>query len=325
MTTILIQEQAYLRLKDDLNAISPTLEFVLMRDYGSLSANGRPITIAEAQPEVAWLNVGLARVNLTQPYVRAVLESGTVNWMQTFNAGLDHAFYQDILKQGIRISGSSAQAIAIAEYVIANVLAHYQGVFERKEHQKAHHWQRMGFKELWRTCWLLVGFGNIGQELAKRLRAFEVEVIGVRRSGQAHPLADVIITQNELAEYLPKADVVVIACALNDETKGLANRKFFQRMKPGTTFVNIARGQIVDDQALIEALNEGIVSQAILDVFDPEPLPPDNPFWDMKNVILTPHLSNSGSNTPLRGDLLFLENLRRYLANEPLLNEAGKV
>jgi len=323
MTTIFIQEQAYLRLKDDLKAISPNLNFVLIRDDGSLITNGEPIATEEAQPEVAWLNVGLARVKLTQLYIRAVLASGTVKWMQTFNAGLDHAFYQDILKQGIRVSGSSAQAIAIAEYVIANVLVHYQGIFQRKAQQKDHHWQRAVFKELWRSCWLLVGFGNIGQELAKRLRAFEVDIIGVRRSGQAHSLAKIMITQNELAEYLPQADVVVMACALNDETKGLANRAFFQRLKPGATFLNIARGQIVDDHALIEALNEGIVSQAILDVFDPEPLPPDSPFWDMENVTLTAHLSNSGSNTPLRGDLLFLENLRRYLAHEPLLNEAG--
>jgi phosphoglycerate dehydrogenase-like enzyme len=293
-----------------------------MKADGLLYLNEQPITAEAARPDVAWFNVGLMRANLAQPYIRTVLAAGTVKWLQTFNAGLDQPFYQTMFDQGIRISASSAQAIAIAEYVIANVLACYQDVFGRKDYQQAHQWQRTIFKELWHTSWLLVGFGNIGQAIAKRIRAFECQVIAVRRSGQAHPLADTVITLDQLTDYLPQADVVVIACPLTDETTGLANSTYFPRLKPGATFVNIARGKIVDQPALIEALNQGRVAQAILDVFDPEPLPPDSPLWDMENVLISPHASNGGINTPLRGDLLFLENLRRFLANEPLLNEA---
>ncbi|MEZ4707242.1 MAG: NAD(P)-dependent oxidoreductase [Caldilineaceae bacterium] len=284
--------------------------------------NGNPITVAAAKPDVAWLNVGLARANLTQQYVQAVLAAGTVKWLQTFNAGLDQPFYQQILDQGIRISASSAQAIAIAEYIIANILACYQDVFARRRYQQAHQWQKTVSKELWRTRWLLCGFGNIGQAVAQRLRAFECEVIAVRRSGQAHPLADQVITQEQIADHLPQVDGVIIACPLTDETTGLVNEAFFQHLKPGATLVNIARGKIVDEPALIDALKQGIVAQAILDVFDPEPLPADSPLWDLENVLISPHSSNAGENTPLRGDLLFLENLRRFLADEPLHNEA---
>ncbi len=322
VTRILIEEQAYSRLEHQLRAIRADLEFILMKGGGLLYLNEQLITTAAAKPDVAWLNVGLVRANLGQHYVQAVLTAGTVKWVQTYNAGLDQPFYQAMLDQGIRISASSAQAIAIAEYVIANILACYQGVFTRRRYQQAHQWQKTVFKELWHTRWLLVGFGNIGQAVAQRLRAFECEVIAVRRSDQAHALADQVITLGQMAEYLPQVDGVVIACPLTDETAGLVNETFFQQLKPGAALVNIARGKIVDEAALIDALRRGIVEQAILDVFDPEPLPSDSPLWEMDNVLISPHSSNAGENTPLRGDLLFLENLRHYLANEPLLNEA---
>lgn len=322
MTRILIDEQAYARLEQQLQAIGADLTFILMKADGLLYLDGKPITTAAAQPEVAWLNVDLARANLTQPYVQTVLATKTVKWLQTFNAGLDQPFYQAMLDQGIRIAASSAQAIAIAEYIIANILACYQGVFARRAYQQAHQWRKTVFKELWHTRWLLVGFGNIGQAVAQRLRAFDCEVIAVRRSGQAHPLAEQVITLDQLAEHLPQVDGVIIACPLTEETTGLVDEAFFQRLKPGATLVNIARGKIVDEPALINALKQGIVAQAILDVFDPEPLPADSPLWDLDNVLISPHSSNAGENTPLRGDLLFLENLRRYLAHEALLNEA---
>jgi phosphoglycerate dehydrogenase-like enzyme len=295
-----------------------------MKPDGLLYANEQPISLEAAKPDVAWFNVGLMRANLAQHYIQTVLAAGSVKWLQTFNAGLDQAFYQTMFEQGIRISASSAQAIAIAEYVIANVLACFQGVFERRRYQQAHQWQRTVFKELWHTSWLLVGFGNIGQAVAQRIRAFECRVMAVRRSGQPHPLADTVITLDQLNDYLPQADVVVIACPLTNETMGLANQTFFQCLTPGATFVNVARGKLVDQPALIDALDRGILAHAILDVFDPEPLPPGSPLWDMENVLISPHSSNGGNNTPLRGDLLFLENLRRFLANEPLLNEAQK-
>lgn len=322
MTSILIEERAYVRLESQLRALGADLQFILMKADGLLYSNGQPSPAATAKPTVAWLNVDVARANLTKPYVETVLAAGSIKWLQTYNAGLDQPFYQTMFEQGIRIAASSAQAIAIAEYVVANILACYQGIFARRRYQASHQWQKTVFKELWRTRWLLCGFGNIGQAVAQRLRAFECQVIAVRRFGQAHPLADQVITLAQMAEHLPQVDGVVIACPLTAETAGLVNGAFFQHLKPGSTLVNIARGKIVEQAALIDALNRGIVGQAILDVFEPEPLPPDSPLWDMENVLISPHSSNAGENTPLRGDLLFLENLRRFLANEPLLNEA---
>lgn len=161
MTTILIETQAFLRLEAELRTIDTTLEFILMQPDGSLTFNGKNIFVVDAQPEIAWLNVGLARTQMTQSYVKAVLATGTVKWLQTFNTGLDHAFYQDLFAAGIRISNSNAQAISIAEYVIANVLAHYQNVWQRKTQQQNHHWQRTVFREMWRSRWLLIGVVRI--------------------------------------------------------------------------------------------------------------------------------------------------------------------
>jgi len=321
MVTVLIDSQSFLRLEAELRAVNAFLEFILMQPDGRLTINGKNIALKDARPEIAWLNVELTKIRMTQAYVDIVLATGTVKWLQTFNAGLDNPIYQDLFSAGIRISNSNAQAISIAEYVIANVLAHYQNILQRKTQQQNHHWQRSVFREIWRSHWLLIGFGNIGQALAQRLRAFDCDVIGVRRLAQAHPLAVQILTLEQLPDVVPTADVVVIACTLNEETKGLADKRFFEMMKPEAVLVNVARGKIVNQTDLIAALKEGLIEQAILDVFEEEPLPDDSPLWDMVNVTVTSHTSHAGHNTAWRGDILFLENLRRYLADEPLLNE----
>ena len=322
MSTLLIEEKSYQRLKKEIKTIGPDLEALLIGADGRLSADNQKIEAATLKPDLAWLNIEILFSGVMEKFVRLVLEGGTVKWLQTFMAGLDFPFYGEMIRKGIRITRSNAQAIAIAEYVLANVMMQYQGVFDRKRHQTAHAWQVTGFRELWRTKWLIVGFGNIGQEIAKRVRAFDCEVVGVRRSTNLHPLADTVITLDRLSEYLPQADVVVLACALNNETRELANRAFFQKMKKKATFVNIARGKLVNQRDMIESLQAGTAAWAILDVFDPEPLESDSPLWDMDNVVVTPHSSNAGSGTHSRGDRLFLENLSRYLKGQPLLNEA---
>jgi phosphoglycerate dehydrogenase-like enzyme len=324
MATLLIEEKSFRRLEKEIKTIGSDIEAILMGADGALSAQGRMIDPKAVKPDLAWLNIEIFLSGLVEKFVQLILEAGSVKWLQTFMAGLDFPFYEVMLKKGIRITKSNAQAVAIAEYVVANVMAQYQGVFDRRRHQKAHEWRLTGFRELWQTKWLIIGFGNIGQEIARRLRAFEVQVIGVRRSAGNHPLADIMITLDRLSEVLSQADVVVLACALNAETRGMADRSFFQKMKKNATLVNIARGKLVQQSDLIEALRQGTPARAILDVFDPEPLEPDSPLWDMDQVIISPHSSNAGSGTHARGDTLFLENLRRFVNGQPLLNEADR-
>jgi phosphoglycerate dehydrogenase-like enzyme len=322
VATLLIEEKSYQRIKKRIEVLSPDLKVISINADGSLLTDNQKIEASTIKPDLAWLNIEIMFSGLMERFVKLVLEAGTVKWLQTFMAGLDFPFYAEMLRKGIRITRSNAQAIAIAEYVLANVMVQYQGVFDRKKHQTAHAWKVTGFRELWQTKWLIIGFGNIGQEIAKRVRAFDCQVVGVRRSSSEHPLADAVITLDRVKEYLPQSDVVVLACALTPETRELADKAFFEKMKKTATLVNIARGKLVNQRDMIEALRAGTPARAILDVFDPEPLEPDSPLWDMDNVIITPHSSNAGSGTHARGDMLFLENLNRFLKGRPLLNEA---
>lgn len=323
MVTLLIEENSFLRVESEIRSICSDIDVVVMTTDGDLRCNGSVIAIEEIKPDVAWLSFDLFANNLMQKFAESILHMNSVKWMQTFNAGLERPFYSDIFKQGTRITKSNAQAIAIAEYVISNVMAIFQGIFERKIHQNRHHWKKTPFQELWRTHWLIIGFGNIGQEIASRVKSFDCEVTGVRRISTQHPAADEIVTLAELPSHLPQADVVVLACSLNEKTRKLADKRFFQAMKKGSVLVNIARGALVDHKALVAALENGIPRYAVLDVFDPEPLPDDSPLWELDNTIITPHSSYAGSGTNRRGDLLFIENFRRFLANEPLINEVN--
>jgi phosphoglycerate dehydrogenase-like enzyme len=168
----------------------------------------------------------------------------------------------------------------------------------------------------------LVGFGNIGHEIARRIKPFGVDLTVVRRSPAPDALADRVLPFSDLASTLPDADVIVLACALNDETRDMCDDAFFRGMKPGAILINIGRGGLVDEDALKAGLDRDQPAHAVLDVFQTEPLPVDSWFWDHPKVRVSAHTSNSGDGNLGRGDELFLENLRRYLANLPLLNEA---
>ena len=321
MTRLLIHEQAYLRIKNQISDIIEEIDFIILKPNGTFTEKNQPVEPSQLNAEITWLSFDMMMTGQMEQYVALVLESLTLKWLQTFHAGLDIPFYRKFHEKGIRITKSDAQAVAIAEYVIGNVLTFYQGAFTRKQHQSDRNWQMTFFRELWKTNWLIVGFGNIGQQIAKRLKVFECDIIGVRRSGEDHPLADGIITLSKISEYLPQSDVVVLACPLNDDTNGLADASFFSKMKQRSTFVNIARGKLVDQQAMMDALSDGKPQFAVLDVFELEPLPADNRLWEMENVIISPHSSNAGSGLIQRGDQLFMNNLRRYLDGKPLYDE----
>jgi phosphoglycerate dehydrogenase-like enzyme len=152
---------------------------------------------------------------------------------------------------------------------------------------------------------------------------FGARVVGVRRNPKPSEFADQIATLADVPSLLPAADVVVLSCALNDQTRDLANDKFFAAMKPGSILINIARGGVVVEDALLKGLARNTPRVAVLDVFRQEPLPETSQFWTHPQVRVTAHTSAAGSGTIGRGDKLFLNNLKRYAAGEPLLNEVS--
>jgi phosphoglycerate dehydrogenase-like enzyme len=171
---------------------------------------------------------------------------------------------------------------------------------------------------------LIIGLGNIGQEVAGRASGFGCHVIGVRRKSTGQEPASEVITPDRMRAALPGADVVVLAAALNTETEHLVDGAFLEAMKPGSVLVNIGRGSLVDEEALLKSLDRGIPAYAVLDVFETEPLPPESPFWSHPRVRVTAHSSANSPQKRLRGDAVFLENLKRYIEKRPLHFEVGR-
>jgi phosphoglycerate dehydrogenase-like enzyme len=318
---VALHHAAHARIAQRLAALKLPLRLLLLQEDGRYTADGAPVRLADAPPEAAWLSLDHGRTGQFNQAIDDLLAPGATRWLQTFNAGLDDPRYREIARAGIRISASSAQAVAISEYTFAHVLNLYQPIEAQRQLQAKREWKRLPFRELSRSTWLLVGFGNIGQELAKRAKAFGARVLAVRRRPAASALADEVAGIDALPRFLAQADIVVLAAPHTRESERMAGTGFFAALKPGAILVNIARGGLVDDKALLAALDAGRVSTAILDVFEPEPLPAASPYWSHPRVRLTAHSSFAGEGTMHRGDELFLANLPRYIAGRPLLNE----
>ena len=248
----------------------------------------------------------------------AALACRSVDVVETYNAGLDHPFYGRIAAKGARICNSSAQGIAIAEYVFAQLLSVLHPVERQRAQQAAREWAVTPFREISQMRWLILGYGPIGSALATRAQAFGAKVDVVRRSPTGGEAADRAGTMADLHAFLPEADAVILACPLNTETRGLAGPDFFAAMKPGAILVNVARGALVETPALIAALDERRLETAILDVFDEEPLPAASPLWSHPGVRLTPHTSFAGDGAQGRWDALFLGNVALWAKGEPL-------
>ena len=211
--------------------------------------------------------------------------------------------------------------MAIAEYVLAQVLSVLHPIELQRRQQRDRVWKVTPFREIAQTHWLIVGFGAIGSELATRVKAFGATTTVVRRRPAVSASVDRAGVTADLPSLLPDADIIVIACALTEETAGMVDASFLAAVRPGSILVNIARGGLIDDDALIAALDDGRLEAAVLDVFHEEPLPRDNPLWSHPRVRLTPHTSFAGNGGPARWQQLFLDNIARYVRGEPLDRE----
>lgn len=268
-----------------------------------------------------------------------------LKWVQLSSAGADHLLGKPIMQSDIAITTASGiHAVPIAEYVFGSMLA-----FARRFHltfplQQKHEWPKGRWSallgvELRGATIGIIGYGSIGREIGRLAKAFGMRVLASKRNpakrddaGYQTPGAgdakmqyvDEVFGPDQLQEMVAACDYVVVALPLTPETRGLVSESVINAMKPTAYFVNISRGEVVDEEALIRALREGRIAGAGLDVFWQEPLPPDSPLYDLSNVILTPHISGATAAYNDRATDLFAENLRRYLAGEPLLNLVDK-
>ncbi len=322
MTRILAYEPSFKRIEARLPQAAKAAEFVVVDDAGVLKLNGREIPLEEADPEIGWMSVDLFGSPASRNFFVALLKAPALKWVQSAAAGFDNPAFKGLVTNGARLTTNNAQAVSMSEYVLWGVLDHFQRGGERRAAQVRHEWARLPYREIGRMRWLIVGFGTIGQAVAVRASAFGAHVTGVRRTPGPHPLAQAMATPDKMNSLLPDADVVVLLVPLSSATTHMVDADFLAAMKPGALLVNIGRGDLVDEPALLAALDAGKPEHALLDVFHDEPLRADSPFWAHPRVTLTGHASAIGDGLGPRGEALFLDNLDRYLTGRPLLHEA---
>lgn len=266
----------------------------------------------------------------TPEFIRAAHQ---LVWVQAQSAGVDRYLALPELARDDRIVLTNLRAVhgpAIADHAFAMLLALTRDLAVHLAGRAEGRWTREGSGTLepialQRRTLLVVGLGGIGTEIARRGHGFGMRVIATRRSDDASPeFVEHVGKPSDLHALLAEADVVAICVPLTPETEQLFDRAAFAAMKRGSYLVNIARGRVVDTQALLEALKSGHLAGACLDVTDPEPLPKDHPLWGFPNVVITPHVAAQASLTEERGWMLFRENVRRLDAGEPLLNVVDK-
>jgi len=318
---LLLHSGALRRVEGALQASGVNLELYVADQDGVIRHDGKPVERDAVQPEAIWASLDTFMGGQFRLFFDVATSKPGVKWVQTFNAGLDLPIFKEIVRKGIRLTNSSAQAVAIAEYVMGQVLAEWYPTVQYRAAQAAHEWRRVGFRELSQSHWLIIGYGNIGREVAQRAKGFGAFVTGVRRTPKADIFADEMGRLADVARLLPAADVVVLACALNDETRDMVGPAFLRGMKSGSILVNIGRGGLVDETALVTALDAGTPAVAVLDVFREEPLPASSALWDHPKIRVTGHTSATGSGTVARGDKLFLDNLALYARGAKRINE----
>lgn len=322
MARLLIYEPSYRRVRAALARFGDAIEPLVVDREGAISLAGEAVSAEDAQPEIAWFSGDLYQQKAAGPFVQAMLASENLKWFHSAAAGFDHPMFQRVAAKGVRFTTSHGQAVGMAEYVLAGVLDAFQRGADRRAAQQARDWSRLVFREVMGSRWLIFGFGAIGQAVAERARAFGARIVGVRRAVAPHPLAETIIAQADVLAHLPDADVVVLCAPISGTTRHVADGAFFAAMKEGSVIVNVGRGALIDEAALLAALDRGRPAHAVLDVFATEPLPADSPFWAHPRVSLTSHASGNTDGEDRRNEELFVDNFVRYLDGKPLLNEA---
>lgn len=296
-------------------------------------------------PNDLWLEVEILYTSFATP-LPSPEQAPHLRWVQLYSAGPDYILDHPLFTTPtIFTTTSGIHAIPIAEYVFAMVLAWFHRLPRIFEWQQRGAWpagsERISLftgEELRGKTLGIVGYGSIGREVARLATAFGMRVLAMQRginhrdtgfwlSGIGDPagvLPDRFYSPDELHLMLKACDVVVIALPLTARTRGMFDQAAFQAMKSTALLINIARGDICNEAALMHALQETQIAGAILDVFHQEPLPPDHPLWQLPNVFISPHSSSLTSLYEERAARICEENLRRYLADEPLYNIVDK-
>lgn len=264
---------------------------------------------------------------LHDAYADALLQMKNLKWVHYTSSGIGQQLHVKELnaKGVITTSSTGANAEPVAQTGITGLLMLARGFGSHIHHQAKRKWKPIrGIAlpdDLRGQTLLLIGVGAIGKKVAAYAQAFGLNVIGVRRTPRApDDTVNELHPPDELPELYPRADWIMLCCPLTNETENLLNADAFNRMKKGVKLINIARGEIVDDEAMLEALKSGQLGGAALDAHRQEPLPVDSPLWDMPNVIISPHNASASTGNEPRSAEMFVANFGHWVRGEALFN-----
>ena len=248
-----------------------------------------------------------------------------LRWIHTRPAGVDHLLFADLVKSPIPVTNSRGVfSSSLAEFAAFGLLFFLKNARLLMRNQQLAKWAAYEPGALRGQAVGIVGLGDIGRACATVIRPFGARIVGLRRSGRPDPVADEVMPADRILDMVASVDHVVVATPLTEETHHLIGDRVLGAMRPGAILVNVGRGKVVDETALLAALDQGRLRGAALDVFEQEPLPPDHPFWRMENVLISPHTADHTKDWEANTMEPFLENVRRFRDGEVLLNPVDK-
>ena len=298
-------------LLEPLRRRQPQAEILLCTDYASL-----PRLLAEHRPEALFT----VRFAGTPGFPRAaILAAKSLRWVSVGGSGTDHLAPWDPDRLTVT-NAAGVGAPTMAQFVIAASLHFTLGLDRFAASQRARQWSPAPVVSIEGKTMLILGLGKTGQAVARLAKAHGLQILGLRARPAPTPDVDRVEPVAALGDLLPEADFLVVCLPLTGETRGLLDAAALQRLKSGAVLIDVSRGGVVNQSALLDALQSGRLRGAALDVFETEPLPSENPLWNMANVVITPHSSSVYDGWERRAIEMFCDNLDRWQRGEALLS-----
>ena len=250
-----------------------------------------------------------------------------VRWIHSRSAGLDNLLFPELVHSPVPLTnGAGVFSQSLGEFTLAAILYFAKDFRRMIRNQAAGRWEQFDVHEIQGQTVGIVGYGDIGRAIATRCRAMGMRVLAVKRHANGHidPLVERVYSPDQRCEMIAQCDYVAVAAPLTEETRGMIGDAEFAAMKPGSVILNVGRGPVIDEPAMLKALTEGRIKGAGLDVFTHEPLPDGHPFYKMENVLLSPHCADHTMDWLEQAMGFFLENFDRYSKGEPLRNVVDK-
>jgi len=282
-------------------ATLPQLEVVIASDSGA------------AGKMTDGCNIILGDPNL----VGEVLASAEqLEWVQSSWAGVDHLCQPGLRRDYVLTGAKGIFGPLISEYVMTYLFALERQIFAMRSNQMEKRWQPLFYRPSQKITLGIIGLGSIGRQLASTARGFGIRVIGLNRSGRPCDDVEEVFTENDFAVFFKALDYVVLTLPDTPNTKHFINADVLKMMKPSVVLMNVGRGSIINEDDLVDALRDGVIGGAVLDVFADEPLAQDSPLWQLPNVYITPH--NAATSFPEDIVGIFVENYQRFMRKEPM-------